>query len=161
MSFFEWLGRVIMLVLAGMITLSIISALAAISSTTVPQQLGIERVPQPVPPAEEDVIRTPRPAPRPAPRPDGGEQGAPTTPGGEMVAAPAPPKPADLARWLEAITYALLALAGLAALGCLLLWRLVHQQRRIADALAAQAYLPPAGSAVQLSGGEAPRFIVT
>jgi hypothetical protein len=56
MSFFEWLGRVIMLVLAGMITLSIISALAAISSqTSVPRQLGFERAQAPVAPEPEPI----------------------------------------------------------------------------------------------------------
>jgi hypothetical protein len=134
MSFFEWLGRVIMLVLAGMITLSIISALAAISSqTSVPRQLGFERAQAPV-----------APEPEPIPPPS---QGAarPTTPEANMTddsarsvpIAPAVHEPVDPARWLEAITYALLALAGLAVLGCLLLWRLLHQQRRIADALSA------------------------
>jgi hypothetical protein len=38
----------------------------------------------------------------------------------------------------------LLALTGLAAFGCLLLWRGVRQQRRIADALEAISFAPRA-----------------
>jgi hypothetical protein len=95
-SFFEWLGRVIMLVLAGMITLSIISALAAISSTTVPQQLGIERAAQPVPPGGEEASLAPTPAPPPA-----GSKAEPAFPTREVTIAPAPNKPADPERWLE------------------------------------------------------------
>jgi hypothetical protein len=48
-NFFDWLGRVIMLALAGMITLSIIGAIAAIPDGIVPQQLGLERQTLPVP----------------------------------------------------------------------------------------------------------------
>ena len=143
MTFFEWLGRVIMLVLAGMITLSIISALAAISSSTVPQPLGRERAAAPTPP--------PRQEPPPEPQSKRAAPEANKTSGAarHVTIAPAPPEPVDPARWLEAITYALLALSGLAALGCLLLWRLLHQQRRIADALSAApppSFAPPSGA---------------
>ncbi len=138
MSFFEWLGRVVMLVLAGMITLSIISALAAISSNTVPQQIGLERAEAPVPPAREQT----EPAPAPEATPGDAQQTAPGNSVRQVEVAPLPPEPADPTRWLEAITYALLALAGLAALGCLLLWRMLHQQRRSAEALEAIAARP-------------------
>jgi hypothetical protein len=131
MSFFEWLGRVIMLVLAGMITLSIIGAIAAIpSGSNLPQQIGFEGTPAPEPeraPAEAQ--------PEAAPEAGDAVQEATANGAAQVSVVPAPPVPVDPARWLEAITYALLALAGLAALGCLLLWRLVHQQRRIADAI--------------------------
>ena len=40
-GFFEWLGRVIMLALAGMITLSIIGAIAAIPSGVVQDRMGM------------------------------------------------------------------------------------------------------------------------
>jgi hypothetical protein len=43
---------------------------------------------------------------------------------------------------LEAITYALLALVGVAALASLLLWRGLRERRRIADALEALAARP-------------------
>jgi hypothetical protein len=37
------------------------------------------------------------------------------------------------ARWLEAIAYALLAIAGIGALGVLMLWSIVRELRRIGD----------------------------
>jgi hypothetical protein len=55
----------------------------------------------------------------------------------------AAPETSDAGRWLEAITYSLLALVGLAALACLLLWRGLHQRRRIADALEILARASP------------------
>ena len=145
MSFFDWLGRVIMLALAGMITLSIIGAIAAIPNGIVPQQLGLERQPMPAPearPEEPAAASPPDTAANDRIKATGTEKADPT------YLAPVPPKPVDPARWLETISYALLALAGLAAFGCLLLWRSVRQQRRIADVLelisfAPRASLPP------------------
>jgi hypothetical protein len=129
MSFFEWLGRVIMLVLAGMITLSIIGAIAAIPSGSLPQAIRVgER--EPIPQPEQ------QPAPMPLPRetPETSEAvGASMS--NQVVAAPAAPEPVDPAEWLEAIFYALLALVGIAALATLILWRMLHQRRRAADAL--------------------------
>ncbi len=145
MSFFEWLGRVFMLVLAGMITLSIIGAIAAIPNGIVPQQLGLERrqapVPDPAAPEQQSEDT------RPEAQPGNSVEGSTETGVGQGVVVPAEPEPVDPAQWLEAITYALLALAGLAALGCLLLWRGVLQQRRIADALEALSAAPHASSA--------------
>jgi protein-S-isoprenylcysteine O-methyltransferase Ste14 len=50
----------------------------------------------------------------------------------QLSVAPAQPEPIDPAEWLEAITYALLALVGIAALATVILWRML---RRIADAV--------------------------
>jgi hypothetical protein len=134
MSFFDWLGRVIMLVLAGMITLSIISALAAISSqSSLPRQIGLERAAAPNP--------APEPVAEPQERVKPPEEGLPdpqveeSQAGGALAVAQASPETDKVERWLEAIAYALLAIAGLGMLGCLLLWRSVRQQSRIADAL--------------------------
>jgi hypothetical protein len=86
----------------------------------------------------------PGPAPEPAPSPPPEERAnapaaAPGTAGDVGAAAPGDPRQArgeeDLARWLEAIAYALLALAGLAALGLVLLWRATRALGRIAAAL--------------------------
>jgi hypothetical protein len=133
MSVFEWLGRVIMLVLAGMITLSIIGAIAAIpSGSNLPRQIGFDRslqheLPQRVEPVpSETAVEPATPS-----EPETAAQAGSAAP----APAPAQPEPADPAEWLEVIAYALLALAGLAALGILLLWRLLSQQSRIADAL--------------------------
>lgn len=141
-GFYEWLGRVIMLVLAGMITLSIIGSIAAIPSGSIPSQAGIDPRDWPRPEIREEA---PRPAAPPAARPEPPQPKAatPGSPQGRfVVAAPAPQEPPHPSDWLEAITYALFALAGLAALAALLLWRALHQWRRSADALEALARRP-------------------
>ena len=141
MSIFEWLGRVIMLVLAGMITLSIIGAIAAIPSGSLPNRIGMAEREAAVPP---ETQATPAPEPRPTPeaQPSGGEDVV----ANQISLAPAEPGPIDPAEWLEAITYALLALVGISALATLILWRMLHQRRRIADALEAISRAAPAAS---------------
>ncbi len=137
-GFWDWLGRVVMLVLAGMITLSIIGAIAAIPSGSLPQNIRFEQERWPVP----EPGRAPRPAPPPRAQPEQEPAASSPVPAprAEPVAiAPAPAKEIEPADWLEAITYALLALAGIAALGVLLLWRALIQWRRSADALEALA----------------------
>jgi hypothetical protein len=143
-SFFDWLGRVVMLALAGMITLSIIGAIAAIPNGVVPQQLGLGRQSLPVPEQRPDR-RPDASSPQTAPNSSAEAVEAQQVAGTLLV--PAQPEPVDPARWLETISYALLALAGLAAFACLLLWRGVRQQRRIAHALEALSRAPLASSA--------------
>jgi hypothetical protein len=123
----DWFGRAVMLVLAGLVTLSIIGSIAAIPSGSIENRMRMAPAPQPLPPDSE-------PSPeRPAIDPIEGSRADPAAPAqGQPMAAPAP-EPTDPDRWLEAITYALLAIAGLAALACLLLWRGL---RRIADEVA-------------------------
>jgi hypothetical protein len=143
MSFAEWLGRVIMLVLAGMITLSIIGAIAAIpSGSNLPQQIGVAR---PLP-TERRSQAEPAPAQTaPEPRQDGVPRAGAEQPATATI-VPEPPAPVDPAEWLEVIAYALLALAGLGVAAILLLWRSLHQRRRIAEALEALSAAPPASS---------------
>ena len=140
--FWEWLGRVIMLVLAGMITLSIIGAIAAIPSGSIETRLGVEQrdLPQPVPvPQPEEEASPPLPAPSAAtPEPEQRPVATPTG-GSQMVGLPQPKPAPTAAEWLEAITYALLALVGLAAVAILLFWRALGHWRRSADALEAIA----------------------
>ena len=129
MSFFEWLGRIVMLVLAGMVTLSIIGAIAAIPyGSNLPRQIGLERSP---------VLR-PEPAPTrtdAAPDPDNAMALSDEDQTASVTLADPQPQSVDAAKWLEVIAYALLALAGLGALGLLLLWRMLRQQQRLAEAL--------------------------
>lgn len=139
MSFFEWLGRVVMLVLAGMVTLSIIGAIAAIPSGSIQAPFQIER-PRvgergQAPPAPVEVL----PAPR-AGEASGGTSPQSGTPPLQSDLVVAPPKASDLELWLEAITYVLLALAGIAALATIILWRMLHQRRRMADVLETIAF---------------------
>jgi small neutral amino acid transporter SnatA (MarC family) len=139
-SFWEWLGRAIMLALAGMITLSIIGAIAAIPSGSLPQTVRFERETWPVPEPREAPLPPVPTGPQPAPGPVA-EPGT-AAPGQIAAVAPAPEKPVDPADWLETIAYALLALVGIAALASLLLWRSLIQWRRSADALEAMAARP-------------------
>ena len=132
----DWLGRVVMLVLAGMITLSIIGAIAAIPSGSIETRLGVERGEWPQPLPAEKAVPPPQAAP-PAPTPP-----APATSASSetrLAAAAQPKSKPSAAEWLEAITYTLIALAGLAAFGLLLFWRALHHWRRSADALEALA----------------------
>jgi hypothetical protein len=130
-GFLDWAGRVVMLVLAGMVTLSLIASIAAISSGDVETRSGLETEPRLDEPSAE-------PTPLPEPRRELDRPQAGPAEEGQMATSPgvaASPEPPDTERWLEAITYALLALAGLAALATLLLWRGLRERRRIADAL--------------------------
>ena len=133
--FTEWLGRVIMLVLAGMVTLSLIGAIASIPSGSIETRLGVEPREWPEPSSSE---RIPAPTPgaeQPASRPP--SAAVPSAPRTERVMVPQRKQPIDAARWLESIAYALIALVGLAALGLAILWRALHHWRRSADALEA------------------------
>jgi hypothetical protein len=138
-GFYQWLGRVIMLVLAGMITLSIIGAIAAIPSGSIPSEAGIDPRDWSRPEVRQTPAPTVSPAVRPASRAPQSARVA-STQRRVIASAPAPRKPPDPAQWLEAITYALFALAGLAAFATLLLWRALHQWRRSADALEALSH---------------------
>jgi hypothetical protein len=141
MSFIEWTVRTVLLVLAGLVTLAILHAIHAMSTDAgVPASApGVRSLP-----AEQVASqRQPQPAPQPveengtAPAPQAEANGAVGQ--GGIVAAAAPPQDERLQRWVEAIAYALLALAGLAAIGLILLWQLLRQTRRLADAAEARA----------------------
>ena len=135
--FTECLGRVIMLVMAGMVTLSLIGAIESIPSGSIETRLGVEPRDWPEPSPSERIPAPPPGAEQPAPQPPTGA--APATPQPEMIAVPQRKQPVDAARWLESITYALISLVGLAALGLVLFWRALHHWRRSADALEALA----------------------
>ena len=138
-SLAEWVVRTAMLVLAGLVTLSILGSIAAMSN-----QAGVPGLPAGVrdrpltAPAPEPAPRQAEPVP-PSPRPTApaaAPAGEGTAGPGETVAVAAPPEPPATERWLEAIAYALLAIAGLLAFLLILLWRGVRALRRIAEATA-------------------------
>lgn len=119
-----WTGRLVFLVLAMLAALSIIGSIAAIPSSVAGQRLGLER-PQAARSYPPPVDRTaPPPSPNPPPRPDDiarpGQQVTAST-----ISTPAEPERDDPLLWLEPLTYAVLALAGLLAIAVLLLWRAV------------------------------------
>jgi hypothetical protein len=131
----EWVVRTVMLVLAGLVTLSILGSIAAMSNGAGVPDLRAARErpvlapapePQPEPPAEPQPISPLETSPPPPPQ-------AQTPAGTELVAVPAPPEEERPERWLEAIAYALLAIAGLLALLLILLWRGVRALGRIAN----------------------------
>jgi hypothetical protein len=130
----EWLVRTVMLVLAGLVTLSILGSIAAMSNQAGVPGLSGERVRPVLAPAPEPQPETsPQPRPQPDVGPGASPPGAASQPGTELVAVPAPPEEERPERWLEAIAYALLAIAGLLALLLVLLWRGVRALGRIAD----------------------------
>ncbi|HEY0625104.1 MAG TPA: hypothetical protein VGD10_00065 [Allosphingosinicella sp.] len=134
----DWISRVVMLVLAGMVTLSIMGSIAAIPSGIIESRVGMDAERQPEPPQqvpEENVTA-------PQQQQDTNVMTSAAARGDMVTTAPAPDEPVDPAEWLEAITYALLAIAGLAALGALILWRSLKERRRIADALEILAARP-------------------
>ncbi len=134
-GFLDWAGRVVMLVLAGMITLSIIGAIAAIPSSVMETRMGVE--PRDWPIAQPEAEPQPLPV---SPGRGAATSGARQIPPSGTVLAPPPEAPADAARWLEAITYGLLALVGIGLLVTVLLWRALGHWRRSADALEVLAH---------------------
>ena len=126
-----------MLILAGLVSLSILGSIAAISSdVSSGGPTGGRAALGPAPPAgneaaPEEVVVAPQPQ-------EGGGLAAGASGTGTIVAAAPPPPPDPTERWLEAIAHALLALAGLLAIGLLILWRAVRELGRIAALLEAR-----------------------
>lgn len=126
-TIFDWVARTAMLAMAGLVTLSILGAIAAMTNDT-----GTRFVPpgdRPV--VEGERVEEPEAAQSPSRPTEGGNAvaGAPA-PGSSVTAAAAPPAPEDkVARWLEALTYALLALVGVGALAVLMLWNILRELR--------------------------------
>ena len=134
----EWTIRMVMLVLAGLVTLSILGSIAAISNDR--GGVLLERSSDRMEPDTRTSTETAPPEPEQPANSVGVQASASDSavsssgpPGSVEGQAAAPHEEPD--RWLEAIAHALLALAGLAALATLLLWRGVRQLRRIADRL--------------------------
>ncbi|HET9640558.1 MAG TPA: hypothetical protein VFP12_15270 [Allosphingosinicella sp.] len=129
-TFFDWIARTAMLAMAGLVTLSILGAIAAMTNDPGP---GIAAGDRPRIEAERAGDREKEQA-QPNPQ-DGNATAAAPGDGRGTAAAAAPPAAEDRqARWLEAIAYALLAIAGVGALGVLMLWSVVRELRRIGGA---------------------------
>lgn len=131
-TIFDWIARTAMLVMAGMVTLSILGAIAAMTNDAGTRFAA---------PGDRPVIEGEEADERQAARaPRASEQGvqanstvaaAPAGSRGSTVVAAVPAPDDEVARWLEAIAYALLAIAGVGALGVLMLWSVVRELRRI------------------------------
>ena len=126
-TIFDWIARTAMLVMAGLVTLSILGSIAAMTNDPGTGFAAGDR------PSIEADRREERQA---TPAPSASEAGnpavvAPSGSGDAAIASTLSAPEDRLARWLEAIAYALLALAGVGALGVLMLWSVVRELRRI------------------------------
>jgi hypothetical protein len=131
-TLFDWIARTAMLAMAGLVTLSILGAIAAMTNDP-----GTRFAPagdRPLIEGRSAEQREAAPAPSIPPSiPDEGNAAAasPSEGRGMTIVAAAPAAEDRTARWLEAIAYALLAVAGVGALGVMMLWSAVRELRRI------------------------------
>lgn len=129
MRMLDWLGRTLLLVMAGLATLSIIASVASVSNIhgDVPSRPGSETIAEPfempgTPPVEMNE------------REATDALVAPMDEGGVLTALSATDaQDGEIARWLESLTYAVLALAGFMAAALLVLLRITALLARIAD----------------------------
>jgi hypothetical protein len=126
-TIFDWIARTAMLVMAGLVTLSILGAIAAMTNDP-----GIRFAAEDRPLVEAERAQEREAAQT---RPASGEGNSATVEPAEgqsgTLAAAGPSQEDERARWLEAIAYALLAVAGVGALGVLMLLSIVRELRRI------------------------------
>ncbi|HEX8124943.1 MAG TPA: hypothetical protein VF548_05110 [Allosphingosinicella sp.] len=127
-TIFDWIVRTAMLVMAGLVTLSILGAIAAMTNDP-----GVRFAAPGDRPIVEGEPAEERQAAQPPSVPEEGNVALSAGRGQSQSGAVAPrPSHDDLAaRWLEAIAYGLLALVGIGALAVLMLWNIVHELRRI------------------------------
>lgn len=120
MKVFDWLARTLILILAALATLALVGSLASVSDSSMGDAFP-GRIDDPA--AEIGMVEaTARPT----------EPGDGTT----TIRVPAPAAPTErheIARWLKALTYAVLALAAIVAAGMIVLARIAMHLRRIAD----------------------------
>src|SRR5687767_8986979 len=122
-TIFDWIARTAMLVMAGLVTLSILGSIAAMTNDP---GTGFATGDRPVIEGERAQDREAAPA-RAGPEEGNVAAAAPAEGQGATAVAARPAGEDKTARWLEAIAYALLALAGIGALGVLMLWSLVRE----------------------------------
>ncbi|WP_066549882.1 MULTISPECIES: hypothetical protein [unclassified Sphingomonas] len=122
MSIADWLGRTLFLIVSGLATFALIQAIASLSATTpvgAGEGAADNSVSMPVPSAPDAPLLTDGRA--------GDEGAAPTPPGERPVAMSGAARDGAIeriARLLETLTYAVLALTGFVAAGVLVLLRL-------------------------------------
>lgn len=129
MRVLDWLGRTLLLVMAGLATLSIIASVASVSNIhgtppdRAPTRSIAERTEAPQP--QPQLVEPGEPSPDPIASDD--DSGMLAT----LSAADA--QDGEIARWLESLTYAVLALAGFMAAALLVLLRITALLARIAE----------------------------
>jgi hypothetical protein len=130
-TIFDWIIRTAMLAMAGLVTLSILGAIAAMTNDTGARFAA----PGERPPVEGEPSREREAAQAPSPPETENAAGAPRAEGQAATSAAMPAASRDRQeRWLEAIAYGLLALAGIGALAVLMLWNVARELRRIGRA---------------------------
>lgn len=129
MRVFDWLGRTLLLVMAGLATLSIVASVASVSNIhgTSPQRAGGETVAERFEVPETPPIEPAESASRDAPIESAEENGV------LAAISAADPQDGEIARWLESLTYAVLALAVFMAAALLVLLRITALLARIAE----------------------------
>jgi hypothetical protein len=125
-TIFDWIVRTAMLAMAGLVTLSILGSIAAMTNDP---GTGFPAGDRPRIQVESAQNREPEQSPS-APR-EGNQTAAVPGDGRGAAVTARPVAEGEDARWLEAIAYALLAVAGVGALGVLMLWSAVRELRRI------------------------------
>lgn len=113
----DWIGRTLLLILSGFATLSLIGAIAQVADIVPDGPVStLDRSADPAPTRDDQLVVA-------------------SEPSAQVAVAVAAPPPADdaVARWLEALVYAVLALAGFAAAGVVVLLRLTATLNRIAN----------------------------
>jgi hypothetical protein len=127
----DWIGRTLLLVLSGLATFALFASFTTITSSvdpTPPRPRVTEVTPAdtaPEPAAPPTERRVPEPE-----APEAEAQGTSTLMTAESAAVAA--QTGGIARWLEALTYAVLALAGFAAAGLVVLLRITGYLGQIA-----------------------------
>lgn len=135
-SVLDTVARIVMLVLAGLVSLSIIGAIGAMSQGGGHSGFAFDTRPG-APPETNEAEAERQAAPETNLRRAGNPADADADVGAAIAAAAR--AEAESAKWLEVIAYVLFAIAGLAALLVLILWRTAAELRRAADALAGRA----------------------
>lgn len=126
-TIFDWIVRTAMLVMAGLVTLSILGSIAAMTNDP---GTGLATGERPV--IEGERVQEREASPVPAGPEESDVAAAEWAPGPAAAVVAARRAAEDKeARWLEAIAYALLAVAGVGALGVLMLANLVRELRRM------------------------------
>ncbi|HEX8309132.1 MAG TPA: hypothetical protein VF645_12025 [Allosphingosinicella sp.] len=125
-TIFDWIARTAMLAMAGLVTLSILGAIAAMT-----EDAGTRLADPGGRPVIEGERAQERERAEPPPPVEGNPVAAKAEGGGAGAAAVRASAQDEEERWLEAIAYALLAIAGIGALAVLMLRNVARELKRI------------------------------
>ncbi len=130
MKIVDWIARTTMLVLAALATLALIGSLASVSNSPIGAAF-----PGTVAPPPPETVPVEASTSQPADAPTTTAPDTPETDAARVVAQAdraAASRASEVARWLKALTYAVIALAAFAAAGVVALLRIGGHLARIA-----------------------------